>query len=71
MTKPGPGGGRPCAAFERARRLWSDESGATAIEYGLIAGLIFCVIAGSLRLFGGTLNGIYERISTNIPPNIN
>jgi Flp pilus assembly pilin Flp len=71
MTKPAPRGGRLRAALECARRLQSDARGATAIEYALIAGLIFAVTAGSVRLFGVKMNGVYERISSNIPPNLN
>lgn len=44
-------------------RFLKDESGATAIEYGLIAGLISVVIAGSVGLIGGDLKSIFETIS--------
>lgn len=36
-------------------RFVKDESGATAIEYGLIAGLISVVIIGSVTLVGSAL----------------
>ncbi len=36
------------------RRFLKDKSGATAIEYGLIAGLIFLAILASFTLFAGT-----------------
>lgn len=46
------------------RRLLSrfrrDESGATAIEYGMILGLMFLVILGALQAFGGTGSGIFN-----------
>ena len=44
-------------------RFIKDESGATAIEYGLIAGLISVVIAGSVGFIGGDLKTIFEAIS--------
>ena len=39
-----------------ASRFVRDESGATAIEYGLIAALIAVVIIGTLRLIGCNLD---------------
>jgi pilus assembly protein Flp/PilA len=42
-------------------RLRRDESGATAIEYGLIAGLIFLVILGALTAFADTSTGLFNR----------
>ena len=41
--------------FQRFRR---DESGATAIEYGMILSLMFLVILGALNAFGATGSGI-------------
>ena len=35
------------------RRLIQDESGATAIEYGLIAGLVAVAIIAALTALGG------------------
>ena len=37
------------------KSLWKDESGATAIEYGLLAALIAVVIIGVVASLGGTL----------------
>jgi pilus assembly protein Flp/PilA len=37
-------------------RLMRDESGATAIEYGLIVALIAVVIIGAVSTLGGNLN---------------
>jgi pilus assembly protein Flp/PilA len=41
-------------------RLLRDESGATAIEYGMILALMFLVILGALQAFGGTGSGIFN-----------
>ena len=38
-------------------RLRRDDSGATAIEYGLILSLMFLVILGALNAFGATGSG--------------
>jgi pilus assembly protein Flp/PilA len=45
------------------RRFATDESGATAIEYGLIAGLISVVILGALTAIGTKLNTKFTNIS--------
>ena len=39
-----------------AMRLMKDESGATAIEYGLIVALIAVVIIGAVTTLGKNLN---------------
>jgi pilus assembly protein Flp/PilA len=44
----------------------ADESGATAIEYGLIAALIAVVIIGALRTLGSNLNTAFTAIGTNL-----
>mgnify|MGYP001245960712 FL=1 len=41
-------------------RFARDESGATAIEYGMILGLMFLVILGALQAFGGAGSGIFN-----------
>jgi len=43
-----------------------DESGATAIEYGLIAAGISLVIAGAVYAFGGELNALFEGLSGSL-----
>jgi pilus assembly protein Flp/PilA len=45
-------------------RFVKDESGATAIEYGLIAGLLSVVIIGSLMTMSGSLSTIFVTINT-------
>ncbi|MCK7614068.1 Flp family type IVb pilin [Roseibium sediminicola] len=47
-------------------RFVKDESGATAIEYGLIAGLLSIVIIGALQLTGTSLSAIFTRIQTQL-----
>ena len=46
------------------RRFIDDDSGATAIEYGLIAALIAVVIIGALSTLGGNLNSKFTTIGT-------
>lgn len=47
-------------------RFLRDESGATAIEYGLIAGLISVVIAASVTLIGTDLGKVFGAIATKL-----
>jgi Flp pilus assembly protein, pilin Flp len=47
-------------------RFAKDESGATAIEYGLIAALIAVVIIGALQLLGGSISNKFTKIGTKI-----
>lgn len=47
-------------------RLARDDSGATALEYGLIIALIFLTILGSLTLFGDTSSGLISKTMTTI-----
>ena len=44
-------------------RFARDESGATAIEYGLIAALIACVIIGSVSLAGTNLKKQWAKVA--------
>ncbi len=46
----------------------NDESGATAIEYGLIAALIAVVLVTTLALVGTNLNLAFNNIATNVKP---
>lgn len=51
-------------------RIWKqfieDESGATAIEYGLIAALIAVAIIAAVRSVGGSLNTVFEDINSDL-----
>jgi pilus assembly protein Flp/PilA len=47
-------------------RFLKDESGATAIEYGLIAALIAAVLIGALTAIGTNLNGTFSTISDKV-----
>jgi len=47
-------------------RFVKDESGATAIEYGLIAALIGVAIIGALQLVSTSLQGTFTTVSTSL-----
>ena len=48
------------------RRFIRDESGATAIEYGLIAALVAVACIGILSTLGTTLSGTFSTINTKL-----
>lgn len=47
-------------------RFIKDESGATAIEYGLIAAGISVVIIGAVNTLGTSLEGKFTKINTDL-----
>jgi pilus assembly protein Flp/PilA len=47
-------------------RFWADETGATAIEYGLIAALIAVAIIAGATVLSVNLNTAFVDISTRI-----
>ena len=47
-------------------KLMKDESGATAIEYGLIAALISVVAIGAMSTLGTSLKNMFTIISNNV-----
>lgn len=50
----------------RLRKFLSNESGATAIEYGLLAGLIAVVIIGGVTLAGDNLSTVFNTIGNSL-----
>jgi pilus assembly protein Flp/PilA len=46
--------------FDIVGRFIRDEKGATAIEYGLIAGLIAVGVIVSMTAFGNSLSGMFN-----------
>jgi pilus assembly protein Flp/PilA len=49
-----------------ATRFLKDESGATAIEYGLIAALIAVVIIGAVAAIGTNLGTTFNTVSGSL-----
>jgi pilus assembly protein Flp/PilA len=49
-----------------ARELYRDQSGATALEYGLIAALVSVAAIGALTQLGSALVGIFSQIGTQM-----
>ncbi len=48
------------------RAFANDESGATAIEYGLIAALVSVAAIGALTALGGSLNSLFTTVSSAV-----
>jgi pilus assembly protein Flp/PilA len=48
-------------------RFINDESGATAIEYGLIAALIAVVLITAMTSLGGKIGGTFNNIGNKMP----
>jgi pilus assembly protein Flp/PilA len=49
-----------------ATGLWKDESGATAIEYGLIAAGIAVAIIVAIGLVGDKLGNMFNNVGNNL-----
>ncbi|MEI9885292.1 MAG: Flp family type IVb pilin [Rhizomicrobium sp.] len=47
-------------------RFVRDESGATAIEYGLIAALIAVIIIGAIQVVGTKLSTTFSTVAASI-----
>ena len=54
--------------MRRLRHLLRDESGATAIEYGLLAALISVALVAAFNNLGLSLVGIFEAVLAALRP---
>ena len=48
------------------RKFWTDRSGATAIEYGMIASLIAVAIIVAVTTVGGKLSNTFNNVGNNL-----
>lgn len=48
------------------KNFWNDEEGATAIEYGLIAGLIAVALIAALGTLEGGLSDLFNAIGAKL-----
>ncbi len=53
------------------RKILSCKAGATAIEYSLIAAMIFLAAAGTMSAMGGTVKILFEENFTEISSALN
>jgi pilus assembly protein Flp/PilA len=49
-------------------KFCTDESGATAIEYGLIAALVAVVLVSAVGLLGKNLSTTFNTVATDLNP---
>jgi pilus assembly protein Flp/PilA len=47
-------------------RLWNNEDGATAIEYGLIAALIAVAAIAAMSLVGTSLQNTFNNVASKL-----
>jgi pilus assembly protein Flp/PilA len=52
--------------LKQLKSFCADESGATAIEYGLIAALVSVAAIGALTTMGNTLNTLFTTVSNSM-----
>jgi pilus assembly protein Flp/PilA len=45
----------------------NDEEGASAVEYGLLVGLIAAVLVAALTLLGGNIRDLFNAVAGKIP----
>ena len=48
------------------RKFSKDESGATAVEYGLIVSLIVIALVVSMNAFGDSSEGLWATVTSNV-----
>ncbi len=52
---------------ERLGRFLLSEEGTTAVEYAIIASLIFLAIVAAVTSLGGRVRGLYESVAAQMP----
>jgi pilus assembly protein Flp/PilA len=52
--------------MEKLGNFFKDESGAAAVEYGLLVALIAVVIIGAVTALGTSLSGQFNTVSTAV-----
>ena len=57
--------------FGKFMNLLKDESGATAIEYGLIAALVSVAAIAALSAMGSSLESMFGRVSNELQTAVN
>jgi len=56
----------PGGVMNMLKRFLQEEDGATAIEYGLIAGLVAVAIITALSLLGTSLDNLFSDVATQV-----
>jgi pilus assembly protein Flp/PilA len=53
--------------MERIKNFFKDESGASAVEYGLLVALIAVVVIAAVTTIGTKLNATFNKVATSLP----
>jgi pilus assembly protein Flp/PilA len=53
--------------MERIKNFFKDESGASAVEYGLLVGLIAVVIITAVGTLGGKVRDAFQTAADTLP----
>jgi pilus assembly protein Flp/PilA len=53
--------------MERIKNFFKDESGASAVEYGLLVGLIAVIIIGAVGTLGGKVRDAFQSAADTLP----
>ena len=56
--------------MERIKNFFKDESGASAVEYGLLVALIAVVVIAAVTTIGTKLNKTFETVGTELDKTI-
>ena len=48
------------------QKFWADDTGASAVEYGLLVALIAVVIIGAVTLLGQNIQGTFNQAANAI-----
>jgi pilus assembly protein Flp/PilA len=49
------------------RRFYTDESGASAVEYAILVSCIALAIISAVLIFGQGVKGLFTKANTNFP----
>jgi pilus assembly protein Flp/PilA len=52
--------------MERIKNFFKDESGASAVEYGLLVALIAVIIIGAVTAVGTNLSGTFQSVADKL-----
>lgn len=52
------------------KRLWKDESGATAVEYGILVAAIAGLIIAVVFLLGTAVNSAFSNVESTLTPKV-
>jgi pilus assembly protein Flp/PilA len=52
--------------MERIKNFFKDESGASAVEYGLLVSLIAVAIIGAVTALGGGITGTFGKAAAEL-----